>query len=373
LKCDEVIRKLPEYIAGVCTKEEMNSIKEHINECPSCLQQLDELNELALGQKIKHVLENDRIGKLMRKIRWKLIISISTFAIGLLIIFFFTLPRLYYSMSGITNPVLRASMDMVQFSQSDMTGGYSTGGSRIFGWDMGFFTSKTIGNEFTIAKEYQNTYYFGSTVDCPAINAKNGLHALGVGTDFIHPKFHYNVKKPIKGKWDDIEKLTEADVTVNISLNDIVSLEEIAELLKDNPDVKVLWMAVETGEEKQILIWETNYYVQWGIPGTFIDIDTYPNDPSIEFTPETFAEYKEKLNHEMEWLNKNKHRVNPDESLLKYQQIDNSVGSKAEYILQNGYKIYGVKLTGKSNDVVDCGKDMNIREISLEGMRFTEW
>lgn len=373
MKCNEVMEKLPEYIAGVYTKEEMSDIAEHINGCPSCSQHLRDLYEPVQKPEGKSELEKEKIRRLMKNIRWKLIARISASVIGVLIVFFYALPLIYYSISGVTNPVLRASMDMVQFSQPNAAGGYSTGGDRIFGWEMRFFTSETIGKDIAVGTEYRNIYYFGGSVECPSINSKNGLTALGIGNTFIHPEFKYTVKRPVEEKWSDIDKLGETDVTIDVSLNNTASLEQIIEVLKKYQDVRVLWMAVETGEEKQIQYGDMNYYMQWGIPGRFTDITASHGNPGTEFLPGTFAKYKEKLSQEMEWLNHNKYRVKPDADLLKYYHIDNSVGTKAEYILKNGCKVYGLRVTGKSADAAKFGMELNAREVSLEGIRFRKW
>lgn len=62
-----------------------------------------------------------------------------------------------------------------------------------------------------------------------------------------------------------------------------------------------------------------------------------------------------------------------DKSLLKFQGFDNSVGNKAKYIIDNGLKIYGLRVTGPSTELIKLDNKLEIRMEEIMDLDFYYW
>ncbi|MBC8062128.1 MAG: anti sigma factor C-terminal domain-containing protein [Clostridiaceae bacterium] len=149
-----------------------------------------------------------------------------------------------------------------------------------------------------------------------------------------------------------------------------MSLKNMSDLLKQY-DINILWMAVECGEEKTKPkdISGLNQYILWGIPGKpFIK-----NSIDSSLAKGDYEQYENQIMNELKWLNENKNIIIPDKDLLKQNGIDNSVNTKADYVLKNGIKIYGVQITGPTKELLKLQKENFIRFEEVKDIGFWFW
>ena len=75
----------------------------------------------------------------------------------------------------------------------------------------------------------------------------------------------------------------------------------------------------------------------------------------------------------MSWLDENKDILAPYPDLLKNNGINNSVEDKAAYVIENGIKIYGVRITGPSDELLRLTENLDISTMTVVEMDFWNW
>lgn len=377
MECKDVKTKLKDYLAGSTCDDETNAISKHITDCDECMKAMldieasnpSDLGPMASRKDLKKMYLNTR-----KKLMFRIIITTLCFLIGFYMLISVILPgigsTILFSGDNFSNHT-RAFADIIQFSQPSNVGGYGNS------FDKGV-------NFYTRIKSYTHNSYGtriepSTTYEAKLYYFKKGIvNPLDINVDFIHPETiiaeSLANEDTVSNAKSILNRNGEATVaTVDISLNSIISMNDIQNLLK-NYDVKILWMAIESGEEdvKPInLSYGLNQYIQWGIPGKVFS----PNELSSknELNADNVSDYEKIILDEMEWLNENKKLIKPNKNFLKSNKIDNSIGEKAKYVLDNGIKIYGLRITGPSDEILRIHEALDIRYESVEKIDFWYW
>ena len=175
---------------------------------------------------------------------------------------------------------------------------------------------------------------------------------------------------------NQIEILTKnADTTVStvdFSLNRIINLSDVESIISKY-DIELLWMAVEAGIEDtkpKNMSFGNQQVLQWGIPGK---LSKPGNFDFAQLKSDNIKKFEETVIDELKWLDENKSVLKPDSGLLKNNGIDNSVRGQAQYIIKNGIKIYGLRITGPSNELIKLTQALDIRTMSVVDMAFWNW
>jgi len=373
MNCIDVKNKLPKYLADQCSVEEKLEMSKHISTCPHCMDALDELEEPIIKNKDYH--KSLDTGKLLNKARKTLILKVTTTTvlsiIMLISVFFIIIPGVLTTMRyPKINDITRSLVDITQFTSPSPVGGYGNSLASFgkYSFDVTAYTHYMTGTKLTGSGEVERKF-----------NMITGTYQSPVQpfTQFIHPKVAVS-DELLKSRTPAIAKkiLTkngESTVAVvDISLNSVLSLEEVVASLKDL-DVKVIWMSVECGSEDfkpQNMSNGQNQYVQWGIPGKlFIQNNIGPSE--LDYSNP--SQYEKVVIEELKWLEENKHYIAADKSLLKFQNYDNSVGNKAKYIIDNGLKVYGLRVTGPSTELSKLDSVFDIRMEEVKSIDFYYW
>lgn len=373
MNCKDVINKLPYYLSEQCSSEEKLEISKHISICPDCMKAFEELDESVLENK-GHLKSLDT-GKLLSKARKSLIIKVATTTILSIIIlisaFFVVIPTILKAVSSPKLPnITRSLADITQFTSPTPVGGYGNSWTSFsdYSFNITAYTFEITGTKQKGSREVERKFnMITGTYQSPVQPFVQFIHPdVTVSDELLESRASTIAKKNLIKNGDDTVAV------VDISLKSVLSLEEVVTSLKDL-DVNVIWMAVECGSEDfkpKNMNNNQNQYIQWGIPGQLL----IPNRTSpIEFDYSNPSSYEKAVIEELKWLDENKNYIASDKSLLKFQGFDNSVGSKAKYIIDNGLKVYGLRITGPSTELSKLGDKLSIRMEEVMDIDFYYW
>lgn len=373
MNCNEIRNKLPSYLAGECGTEERIEISNHISGCHDCRNTLDELDIPILNDAAySKALDTAKIFKKARKTLILRVAAISLLSIlSLISIFFVVVPGILKDIRYPKLPdITRALIDVTQFSSPSPVVGYGNSLASFgkYDFNISVFTADITGtkkkNSAAITRNFNMlTGNFQSTIP----HTSQFIHPKVKVSDEIIKESDPNISNKILNKNADTTV-----ATVDLSLNSTISLENAASALKDL-DLKVIWLAVECGSEgaqPKNMNTNKNQYVQWGIPG---QLYTSYAANSVEFNSTNLSQYKKSIYEELEWLDKNKKYISAEKSLLKFNAFDNSVGDKAKYVIDTGFKVYGLRITGPSSELLKLKDKFDIRIEDIFDLDFYYW
>ncbi|MFZ5353076.1 MAG: anti sigma factor C-terminal domain-containing protein [Bacillota bacterium] len=371
MDCKEIRSKLKAYMDGNVTDDENDSLSEHLAECPECMKELE---------KLENNSKQERKGsnKLYKKAEKKLRRSVALIALITFTVLFasyavlnWLLPvagSIYYSSMP---DFSRALADVVQFSQPNNVGGFGNS------FDRGI-------HFYTRLKSYTHDKAGKKGIPKQAIEAKlylfsNGIeNPVGIMVNFIHPDNNLRNESAAAGTVDKVKRILVKNgentvSTISVSLRETISIKDIKVIL-DSYDVDILWMAAECGQEAaeaRNMAYDFIQYVQWGVPGSLFS--PYSFDRPMILEKSNVDVFFNKVTQEMKWLNDNKEIIKPNKMILSANGIDNSIGDKARYIMENGYIIYGLKVTGPTEEIIRLYDALDIRYAELNHIDFWNW
>ena len=373
MNCSDVKNKLPHYLSDECSPEEKFEISKHISTCPECMQALEELDKPIL-KNISSIKPLDT-GKLLNNARKALVLKVTATTIASIIIiistFFVLIPGILKTIQypKITN-ITRSLIDIVQFTSPSPVGGYgnSLASFGSYSFNISAYTHDITGIKKKDPREINRNFnLLTGTFKSPAPHLSQFIHPSVKVSDEFLSRITPDIAKKILTKNGDTTV-----ATVDLSLKATLSLDEVTAALEDL-DLKVIWMAVECGsegEQPKNMSTGKNQYIQWGIPGQLFNAN---NSNSPEFKLSNVSEYEKSIMEELKWLDENKHYITADKSLLKFNDLDNSVGNRAKYIIDNGIKVYGLRITGPSSELSKLDARLSIRAEEVIDIDFYYW
>ena len=373
MNCSDVKNKLTHYLSDECSPEEKFEISKHISTCPECMQALEELDKPIL-KNISNIKPLDT-GKLLNNARKALVLKVTATTIASIIIiistFFVLIPGILKTIQypKITN-ITRSLIDIVQFTSPSPVGGYgnSLASFGSYSFNISAYTHDITGTKKKDSREINRNFnMLTGTFKSPAPHLSQFIHPSVKVSDELLSRITPDIAKKILTKNGDTTV-----ATVDLSLKTTLSLDEVATAL-DGLDLKVTWMAVECGsegEQPKNMSTGKNQYIQWGIPGQLFNAN---NSNSPEFKLSNVSEYEKSIMEELKWLDENKHYITADKSLLKFNDLDNSVGNRAKYIIDNGIKVYGLRITGPSSELSKLDARLSIRAEEVIDIDFYYW
>ena len=373
MNCSDVKNKLTHYLSDECSPEEKFEISKHISTCPECMQALEELDKPIL-KNISNIKPLDT-GKLLNNARKALVLKVTATTIASIIIiistFFVLIPGILKTIQypKITN-ITRSLIDIVQFTSPSPVGGYgnSLASFGSYSFNISAYTHDITGTKKKDSREINRNFnMLTGTFKSPAPHLSQFIHPSVKVSDEFLSRITPDIAKKILTKNGDTTV-----ATVDLSLKATLSLDEVTAALEDL-DLKVIWMAVECGsegEQPKNMSTGKNQYIQWGIPGQLFNAN---NSNSPEFKLSNVSEYEKSIMEELKWLDENKHYITADKSLLKFNDLDNSVGNRAKYIIDNGIKVYGLRITGPSSELSKLDARLSIRAEEVIDIDFYYW
>jgi len=162
--------------------------------------------------------------------------------------------------------------------------------------------------------------------------------------------------------------------TVSLSFNELISYEESVELL-NKYHMKITRMNIESGSEKRKIKNMgngANQHFSFGIPGQMLNVNKSIFEV-IQLNEENSEEYKKSFLEELEFLNENKYLLESGDMRKRGGYENDPVADDAKYILDNGIKVYGLKVTGPSDEIYKFIEDINPRFANVEKVDFWYW
>lgn len=324
------------------------------------MEQKDKVKE----ENISKVLKNTRRSFNLRVVRIVIIVA------ALIWIVYMIPTALWGVQSFHQEKSSRALMDVIQFSQPD----------RVNSWGNSVVDKLSMSVPLKITaipvtgKKYgeQRDYTGGMSV----ITGKVTVPAI-IGAQFIHPVLFKEMLPDWQRSPDSqsaiLEKNADTTVaTVDFSLTSTKSLSDAAALL-GKYDIDISWLAVEAGIESlkpKNMGFEEQQVLQWGIPGKL----STPGEFNYSvLKKDNAADYEKAVLDEMKWLDSNKDLLVPERALLKDNGISSAVEDKAAYVIKNGIKVYGLRVTGPTSEILKLKEELAPRLMTVVDMEFWNW
>jgi hypothetical protein len=372
MRCEDAREILPEYLAGTLDDHTRTEIDKHLKTCAACSAELKEISsDVTLNIPKASQADEKRIIR-KTKVKFNLAIVRTVAVIAGILLLISAVPTFLWGIQSVfgQSKASRALMDVVQFSQPDKVNMWGNSAAQGFSFTMPL----KIGARPVIGRNYGVQLEF--TAQMSVITGKVTVPTF-IGASFVHPDLFKDANlgrdRDVSTQSQILGKNADTTVaTVDYSLNKVIGLSDVENLL-GKYDAEVCWMAVEAGIEDlepRNMTFKNQQVLQWGIPGKLsrpgkFDFAVLKNGSGKEF--------EKSVIEELQWLDKYKNVLKPNASLLKINGIDNSVKGQPRYIINNGIKIYGLRITGPSSELLKLTRDLDIRTMSVIDMDFWNW
>ena len=190
----------------------------------------------------------------------------------------------------------------------------------------------------------------------------------------IEEKYKQELQNQSKTALKVLEKNKDTTVALmDISFPRTYSLEEIADSVR-GLDLEVEWLAIETGLEdrhpSERMGMPAQQFFKWGIPAKLYT-------PESIFDPQTLnldnpKEYLRKVMEQLNW-------AKAHSKLLAKSNLDvlgfntDSVISAADYLQTNGFKCYGLRINGPTDQLLQLAQRQDYLMINIAGIDVWYW
>ncbi|WP_405096998.1 anti sigma factor C-terminal domain-containing protein [Oceanobacillus sp. FSL H7-0719] len=229
----------------------------------------------------------------------------------------------------------------------------------FFGLHLSAPLYKEIGSETLKAGEYDSDLALGFNRN-ESVNLtvkENTMNLRDREFSFVYPS--QDIPSRLMNGWDKLNEIPEGTVTeAFLSLDKSYHPKELESLLLDY-DIKVVWNAVDTGLEDEMLDKDGSVVTPIGYP----EENTTPSNSS--FTEEDNKDlFLEQLNY-----------LDEQEKIATSIMGEASIATKERlnYISQNGIKLYGVVITGPTKEIHKLRAQKEIRGIHIGEVEFWNW
>lgn len=370
MRCKEVRALLPEYISEICSDCEKKDIEKHFEECEECRREYEKLRDRKKEQPESYEEISKRIKKVRRKLNLKILVICTAVMFSGYILYNNLIPNsLHEIRRNDLRKVQRAIVDFYQFtSVNELTGVGNRYGK--YNETIMIFAGNHIGSKYTHNKTIDfNFDLFKNKIDTDYWIQMDIIHPDIEPTQSFIDRYNTEIAKTILKKNGD-----DTVSRVNISFNELISYEECIKLL-DKYGIKILRMNVESGSEKRKIKNMNNganQHFSFGIPGQLLNVNKSIFDV-MELNEENSDEYKNFFLEELKFLDEHKSLLESGDMRRRGGYENDPVEDDAEYILQNGIKVYGLKVTGPSDELYRLIEDVKPRFANVEEVDFWYW
>jgi hypothetical protein len=373
MRCEEVRKKLEDYLNGTCTNEEERAIEEHLQTCEECEWEMEEhINQKKISAKDWNVPELSYIEqrKIVRKAKWKNRLSTAFTVFGLFFIISIgsaIVTGLYYKNTGLTaNRVIQTAIQMTLPNVYSDGAGTST--NFYFNADIQGDLQKSVGSE----ERYIGKYH-GKMI----LNYLNGISKEWVdGRYDLSLIFHYplgflngayeenlEVYRLGDETWEALNKLPEGTVSeIAVSLDGVYTFDEVKGLFKDY-DIDIVWYAIDTGTARDNDtidvsigedLWGIHEYAWYKLLG-----DNVADKATKE---DAFKKGLAFLAEHATWAKR-----------VIWDFDQESIKEMLDYVDEHGVKCYGVVLTGPTKELAKLADNEHITYAALGEVDFWNW
>ncbi|MDI2586192.1 anti sigma factor C-terminal domain-containing protein [Psychrobacillus sp. NEAU-3TGS] len=229
----------------------------------------------------------------------------------------------------------------------------------LFSMDLSFEQYKQIGDEFYPSKDYDLHFVLNDLVNNKTTSKLEKIYPqypTQTNQWITHP--NQSVEFNSDNEWRVLSGLPEETVVeAYISLDDLYLVQEVEDEMKN---VDVTWAAIYTGTEDKML----------SSDGDVISPIGYPVQPDQTY----WSPFRDSESHEETFLKMLK-------NLQPYEDIAVEVSShknleleeRIHYIEKNGYKTYGVVVTGPKSEIQSLREIGMVRYLKLGEVKLWNW
>lgn len=229
----------------------------------------------------------------------------------------------------------------------------------LFSMSLSFDQYKQIGDEFYPAKTYDLQFILNDLVKKETNTNLEKIYPENptqTNQWLAHPK--QQVEFDSGKEWQVLSGLPdETVVEAYISLSDLYSIEEV---ISEMENIDVSWSAIYTGTEDKMLSNE----------GEVISPIGYPVQPDQTY----WSPFRDSTSHEETFLNMLK-EIEPHEELAEGVSFHKNLqlAERIDYIEKNGFKTYGVVVTGPKTEIESLQNSELVRDMKLGEVKLWNW
>lgn len=322
----------------------------------------DKLLEKAKKEGIKQTnIGKKQVNRAISSSKWKLILS--TITVVLLIVpICYMLTFGYYAFGTKSTTLMDVASKTLYITEPNTTleeMEFDMDFS-LFSMDLSFEQYKQIGDEFYPAKNYDLHFVLDDLVSKETDSKLEKLYPKNP-TDtnqwIAHPSqflvdFNiYNESKVLSGLPE------ETVVEAYISLNDLYEVKEVENVMEN---VHVTWAAIYTGTEDKML----------SSKGDLISPIGYPVQPDQSY----WSPFRDSPSHAETFLKMMKDLLPFEDLAVKLSPHKSlELEERIQYIENNGFKTYGVVVTGPKNEIESLGKLDMVRFLKVGEVKLWNW
>jgi hypothetical protein len=300
-------------------------------------------------------------GKTQTDSRWKLILSTLTIAL-MIVPTSYMLTFAYYAfgtksttLMDTASKVLYLTEPNTALEEMEFEMDFS-----LFSMDLSFDQYKQIGSELYPVRDYDLHFVLNALVDkemSSDLDRTPPKYPTQTNQWLVHPA--QGMPEFNSGKeWMVLEGLPdETVVEAYLSFND---LYKVIDIRKELPGIDVVWAAIYTGTEDEML----------SADGDVVSPLGYPVQPDQTY----WSPFRDSMSHEETFLQLLK-------ELRPYEELAAEVSShknlelpeRIEFIEQHGFAAYGVVITGPKEEVEALKDSQLIRHMKLGEVKLWNW
>lgn len=330
-------------------------------------------------------INDKKVNKILRGSKWKARIQTALSALGIILVVTIISSMLTagYYLWGTPDrgDVLRNIIDYtltVTEPYAD-TGGTSSNSKPFFGLEATRDLNKIIGND-TIKVGELNVNFLFSMMSFPEREYFD--NELQNSSSFSYP----GVKMGNQSDWNMLGKLPEGTVvSAYVSLAELTDTKQVFKLV-EGKDLRLIWLAVDTGKEGKKSRHEGIIFDPIGFPSSPIwhDDDMILDSREVEkglFSSRIISEghsspdYREgdqKIYHKqffktLNFLKQHEKKANK----LVFEKLD--LSKRIDFLEKNGVQHYGIVLTGPTKEVLKLQTEAWVGDIQVDEVDFWNW
>ncbi|GGA90766.1 anti-sigma factor [Ornithinibacillus halotolerans] len=229
----------------------------------------------------------------------------------------------------------------------------------IFSMGLSFEQYKQIGVDFYPAKSYDLTFVLNDLVKSDTISHVEKIYPKNpteTNQWIVHP--NHTVEFPTEVEWRVLSGLPdETVVEAYLSFDDLYNVKDI---VKEMNSVDVTWAAIYTGTEDDMV----------SADGDIVSPIGYP----VQRDQTYWSPFRDSTSHEETFLMMLK-EIEPYEDIaVKVSSHKNlELEERIQYIEANGFKTYGVVVTGPKAEIVSLRDLTMVRHMKLGEVKLWNW
>ncbi|MCC2251464.1 MAG: anti-sigma factor C-terminal domain-containing protein [Bacillota bacterium] len=296
------------------------------------------------------------------KARWNTILTILTIILIIVPATFF-LSVAYYSVSSKANNEIIAAETIYSLTRPNLQIGDMEMESEItpfFGLHLSAPLYKQVGGVIFNAGDYHTEITPGNNQDVTEKLLINDIPMSAMDQEYV---FQYPSNNPLRNHltlgWEQLENVSEGTVSeAYLSLDKAYASEEIKDLIAEY-DIDLVWNAVDTGVEKEMVDEE----------GRFVSPIGYPENNEAPANSNFESEDNQELFMEqLQFLDQHEAMVNsirPDISMAAQERL--------KYLKENDIRIYGIVVTGPSKEILKMERQEAFKGIYIGETENWNW